>query len=228
MTEKELRKLKRSDFLQLLLAQGKDMADMQARLDKATEEIKQLQATNEHLNAKIDEKDELVDNLMGRLDDRDAAIKALQQEIEDIKASRRIELEEAGSIAVASLKLNKVFETAQKAADQYLYNIRVMHDELEARYIEKKAEQKKSEKATQPAKPVTQPEKTTQPAKAAAQDGTKPSQSTKPKSQQQTAPKAPKSDPKKQSAAAAKPKTGGNEHPPKRNGFFEKLRRLGK
>ena len=33
--------------------------------------------------------------------------------------------QEAGSIAEASLKLNKVFEAAQQAADQYLENIRI-------------------------------------------------------------------------------------------------------
>lgn len=38
--------------------------------------------------------------------------------------SRRIAISEAGSIAEAALKLNGVFEAAQKAADQYLENIR--------------------------------------------------------------------------------------------------------
>lgn len=37
---------------------------------------------------------------------------------------RRILLAESGSIAEAALKLNKVFEAAQEAADQYLENIR--------------------------------------------------------------------------------------------------------
>lgn len=32
--------------------------------------------------------------------------------------------QEAGSIAEAALRLNKVFEAAQQAADQYLENIR--------------------------------------------------------------------------------------------------------
>lgn len=37
---------------------------------------------------------------------------------------RRILLEESGSIAEAALKLNGVFEAAQRAADQYLENVR--------------------------------------------------------------------------------------------------------
>ena len=37
---------------------------------------------------------------------------------------RTITIENAGSIAEASLKLNKVFEAAQKAADDYLESIK--------------------------------------------------------------------------------------------------------
>jgi hypothetical protein len=37
--------------------------------------------------------------------------------------------EKAGSIAEAALQLNLVFETAQKAADQYLMNVRRLSDE---------------------------------------------------------------------------------------------------
>jgi len=39
-------------------------------------------------------------------------------------ASRQIELERAGSIAEAALRLNGVFAAAQAAADQYLENVR--------------------------------------------------------------------------------------------------------
>lgn len=38
--------------------------------------------------------------------------------------SRKIIIENAGSIAEAALQLNGIFETAQKAADQYLENVR--------------------------------------------------------------------------------------------------------
>jgi polysaccharide deacetylase 2 family uncharacterized protein YibQ len=37
---------------------------------------------------------------------------------------RRIMLDKAGSIAEAALQLNDVFELAQKAADQYLENVK--------------------------------------------------------------------------------------------------------
>ena len=38
--------------------------------------------------------------------------------------ARAIAIDQAGSIAEAALKLNGVFEAAQKAADQYLENVR--------------------------------------------------------------------------------------------------------
>lgn len=53
----------------------------------------------------------------------------LQKELGETKEllnSKQITINEAGSIAEAALKLNKVFEVAQKAADQYLENIRKM------------------------------------------------------------------------------------------------------
>ena len=52
-----------------------------------------------------------------RLRDR---VEELEKELED----RRITIEKAGSIAEASLKLTRVFEEAQKAADLYLENVR--------------------------------------------------------------------------------------------------------
>ncbi len=41
--------------------------------------------------------------------------------------SKTIMINEAGSIAEASLKVNKIFENAQKAADQYLINVRELN-----------------------------------------------------------------------------------------------------
>lgn len=40
---------------------------------------------------------------------------------------RTIAIDQAGSIAEAALKLNGVFEAAQRAADQYLENVRQMN-----------------------------------------------------------------------------------------------------
>lgn len=78
MTDKEVKKLKRTDLLKLLIEAEKE---------------------NEELRLQIED---------------------LKQKI-DLKT---LTVESAGSIAEAALKLNEVFESAQRAADQYLYNIK--------------------------------------------------------------------------------------------------------
>ena len=46
------------------------------------------------------------------------------RELEEKLADKEIRIQESGSIAEAALKLNRVFEAAQAAADQYLENVR--------------------------------------------------------------------------------------------------------
>ncbi|MCH5182601.1 MAG: hypothetical protein J1E00_00360 [Oscillospiraceae bacterium] len=89
MTEKELRKLKRGDFLQLLLAQSKEMAALQARLEETVQELTQLRASNERLNAQ----NELIEELKGNLDSKNATISELRQEIEALKSGKQSEPE---------------------------------------------------------------------------------------------------------------------------------------
>lgn len=60
----------------------------------------------------------------------------LQQENEALQSrldSFRITIDEAGSIAEASIGINGVFEAAQKAADQYLSEIHMANSETEER-----------------------------------------------------------------------------------------------
>lgn len=54
-------------------------------------------------------------------------IKQLTKEVEELKQQlddRTIKMKEAGSIAEASLRINKIFEIAQQAADEYLKSIK--------------------------------------------------------------------------------------------------------
>lgn len=88
MTDKQLKKLRRVELLEMLLEQTKEN-------DRLREENAQLRS---------------------RLESRDIAV------------------QEAGSIAEAALRLNGIFEAAQQAADQYLYNLQsktqeASHDE---------------------------------------------------------------------------------------------------
>lgn len=78
MKQKELKRLRRTELLDLML-------QMQQEIDRLREENQ-----------------------------------ALSEKLRD----RQITLEQAGNIAEASLKLNKVFEAAQQAAEDYLNSVR--------------------------------------------------------------------------------------------------------
>ena len=60
---------------------------------------------------------------------------------------RRIAIDESGSIAEASIKINKVFEAAQAAADEYLDNVRQNNSRHEQ--LVERAEALAREKVTQ-------------------------------------------------------------------------------
>lgn len=81
MTDKEVRKLSRTQLLEIMVAQGKEIEELRVQLEEAKRQL----------------------------------------------ANRKIEIQEAGSLAEAALRLNGVFEAAQRAADQYLENIRRMN-----------------------------------------------------------------------------------------------------
>ena len=54
-------------------------------------------------------------------------VEQLEKELAEARAElekRRIAAEETGNIAEAALKLSGIFEAAQKAADEYLLNVR--------------------------------------------------------------------------------------------------------
>lgn len=68
--------------------------------------------------------------LLEMLLEQSKEVERLKEELEKANAlleERQILIHNAGSIAEASLKLNGVFEAAQKAADQYLENIKQIH-----------------------------------------------------------------------------------------------------
>ena len=83
MTDKELKRLKRVDLLELLIAQSKE---------------------NDRLRTELEE---------------------MRSKLE----AKELTLEKAGSIAEAALRLNKVFEAAQLAADQYILSVKAQGSE---------------------------------------------------------------------------------------------------
>ena len=75
--------LKKSELLEIMLAQSREIDSLRAQLERA-----QLEEAKAEL------------------------------------ADKRINIEQSGSIAEASLKLTRIFEEAQKAADLYLENVK--------------------------------------------------------------------------------------------------------
>lgn len=117
MTNKELRRLSRRELLQMLLVQCEETERLEQELGELTGAHEAMSESYERLKVKLNVKDE-------RLNEKDAKIAELQGVIEQMRTSRMIELEEAGNIAEAALRLNGVFEAAQRAAEQYLLNVR--------------------------------------------------------------------------------------------------------
>ena len=83
MGNKELRRLKRRDLLQMLLAQCEETERLQKELDETRTEFETLQEGYERLKKKLDIKDE-------RLNQKDAKIAELKDGVEVIQASRVI------------------------------------------------------------------------------------------------------------------------------------------
>lgn len=115
MTDKEMRKLSRRELLQLLLAQVRETEELKQTLTEREEQLTELRENYEKLRKRLDQKDE--------------KIQELRHTLQEERTTRRIELQEAGSIAEAALRLNGIFDIAQKAADQYLENVRRLGNE---------------------------------------------------------------------------------------------------
>ena len=70
-------------------------------------------------------------------------IDSLNEQNEKLEAAlvdRRLRISEAGSIANAALAINSCFQSAQAAADQYLYEIKALRDEAESILAEARIE----------------------------------------------------------------------------------------
>ena len=77
---------------------------------------------------------------MGKMDmltiiyEQEKKIQKLTKEVEELKsqlADRTIQIKKAGSIAEASLKINKIFEVAQQAADEYLKSVKRVNKNID-------------------------------------------------------------------------------------------------
>ncbi|MBM6775232.1 hypothetical protein [Olsenella profusa] len=71
---------------------------------------------------------ELLEMLLTQAEENEGLRRRLD-EAEQALADRAIEIQRAGSLAEASLRLNKVFAAADQAAQQYLENVRRLAQE---------------------------------------------------------------------------------------------------
>jgi hypothetical protein len=87
----------------------------------------------------------LLELLLEQTRENDRLREELQQ-MENQLAERQLKINQAGSIAEAALQINQVFEAAQKAAEQYLDNVRTMseHQEEVCQQIREESIQKAS------------------------------------------------------------------------------------
>ena len=67
MTDKELRKLRRSDLLALMIEQKKTVDAAQEELAKTRGELERIKETYERLRKKLDDKDEKIRELKAEL-----------------------------------------------------------------------------------------------------------------------------------------------------------------
>lgn len=110
MTDKELQKLGRRELLQLLLDQAKEAERLGRMLKETDEQLKQMEEGYERLR--------------DRLDHKDAQIHELREALETERGKHETSVVDVGNLAEAALKLNGIFDAAQRAADQYLQSVR--------------------------------------------------------------------------------------------------------
>ena len=83
MTEKELRKLRRQDLLQLLLLQSRDVQEISDKLVDRQVQLSSLVETVSRLKVRLNEKDAEIDRLKKRLDEREARLDALTDRLQE-------------------------------------------------------------------------------------------------------------------------------------------------
>lgn len=120
MTEKEFRKLRIEDLIEILMEQNNEVLRLQGELNRRKEELASYTKRNNMLKVSLDERDAETETLKEKLNESDARIHELETEIEVSKSNQWIDLDEIGSITEAARNLDVVFTEAQKNAESYL------------------------------------------------------------------------------------------------------------
>ena len=120
MTEKEFRKLRAKDLVQLLMMQGTEASQLQEQIDNKEQELVVLLENNDLLKRKLDERDEYIENLKKDLDFRDGHIQELETEMEVLRNDLWIDIQEMGTLTDVGNQVTKIFKIAQREADQHI------------------------------------------------------------------------------------------------------------
>ena len=160
MTEKEFRKLKAKDLVQLLLTQGGEASRLQGQIDEKGNELVKLLEDNDALKVKLDDSDAYIENLKKDLDERDHLIRKLEAEYESLRNDLWIDMPEIGALTEAIKLLDEIFETAQREAD------------LHIKYAKEQGINPNKVRVARPAMPVTVMPASSASAAAAKQSGT--------------------------------------------------------
>lgn len=129
MTEKELKRLSRSELLDELSKYSNANADLQLRLENLQEEIRRMKNGYEL---------KLSDAEL-RYQQGEKNLQEAQAEISNLKGKMRrqsADMREAGNIAEATLKITGFFEQTQKTAEAYLENVRIMAEKQQQELAE--------------------------------------------------------------------------------------------
>lgn len=101
MTDKELRKLRRTELLEMMIEGKQVAAAAEERVAQVEEQMRQLQETYERLRKKLDDKDE--------------KIRELRAELQSARDNRQLLTEEQEGVAAVTARLNKAVEAAERA-----------------------------------------------------------------------------------------------------------------
>jgi len=146
MTDKELKKLGRAELLEMLLQVTKENEGLKEDLNTANAGCLQQKAELEETSNELMAAVEKIEALKSELKEAYIRMEGGQAELEELRGKlqdRSIAVEEAGTLAEASMKLNGVFDAAQAAAAQYLDNIKNLsarQEEICARREQESAE----------------------------------------------------------------------------------------
>lgn len=151
MTGQELRSLNRRELLEIMIEQGKELETSKEKYNKDLKflkstyekEINALKTGHEKEVQALKEKNKKeISEVKEKCEKEKESLRAELEQAHKATRTRDIALDEAGSIAVAALQLNGVFEAAQAASQQYIENIRSLSDRQAAICARRDAENK--------------------------------------------------------------------------------------